>query len=170
MKKLNTKDFVLISILIGLNVVLARLLSINAWNVKVGFAFITVFVGAYMYGPMGGAIVNGIGDLIGALLFPVGPYYPAFTLTAILVGIVFGLFIKKEYKLSSVVIACLINEIILSLFLNTYWISVLYNANFKALFLTRIIQCVVMSVVEILSIQLLSKSMPKLERKFNNEL
>lgn len=165
MKNVKTKDMVLISLLIGLNVVIARFLSINVWNTKIGFAFLTVFVAAYIYGPIGGAIVGGAGDLIGALLFPVGPFYPAFTITACLVGIIFGLFLHHKDNIKNIVLAVLINELVLSLLLNTFWISVLYNASFNALLVTRSIQAIIMIAVEIISIKLLIKALPSLERR-----
>lgn len=165
MKKIKIKDMILISLLIGLNIVIARFLSINVWNTKIGFAFLTVFVAAYIYGPIGGAIVGGMGDLIGALLFPVGPFYPAFTITACLLGIVFGLFLHHKDNVKNIIFAVLINELVLSLLLNTFWISILYNASFTALLITRSIQAIIMIVVEIISIKLLIKALPSLERR-----
>lgn len=164
MKKFNTKDLVLISILVALNIVLSRFLSISAWNVKVGFTFVTLFVAAYLYGPLVAGLVGSLGDLIGALLFPIGAYFPGFTLTAFLMGFVFGIFLHKNYRTKNIIISCLINEIVLSLFLNTLWIKILYNSNYFALLSTRLIQAIVMSFVEICFIKLFSKSINQLER------
>lgn len=169
MKKIEIKDLVILALLLGLNVVLSRFLSINAWNIKIGFTFVTVYVAAYFYGPIGGALVGGLGDLIGALLFPIGAYFPGFTLTATLTGIVFGLVVGKKDDIKSFVVATLINELLLSLLLNTYWIHVLYKADFKALLLTRSIQCVVMMVVEVIVLKILSKVMPQFERRFRQK-
>lgn len=165
MKKLSTKDFVLISLLIGLNIVLSRFLSINAWNIKIGFTFVTIYVASYMYGPIIGGLVGGFGDLIGALLFPIGPYFPGFSFTAVLVGILFGVLLKKSDNLPRIIITCLLSEFILSLFLNTFWIHVLYNANYLALLATRVVQSAVMTFVEIITIKMLVKALPQLERR-----
>lgn len=165
MKKFKTKDYCLLALLIGLNVVLSRFLSINAWDIKIGFTFLTIYIAAYIYGPLGGILVGGLGDLIGSLLFPSGPYFPGFTITAVLTGILFGLLLKGNGKITNIVLACLLNEFVINLLVNTYWISILYNASYKALLATRIFQAIVKCVVGIISITLLSKVMPRFERR-----
>ena len=62
---------------------------------KIGFAFVAVFVGAYLYGPVAGAVVGGLGDFLGAILFPIGAYFPGFTLNCALTGVVMGLLLYK---------------------------------------------------------------------------
>ena len=84
--------------LIAAAIVLSRFLSINAWNLKIGFTFVPVFLAAYLYGPLGGAIVGGIADFLGATLFPIGAYFPGFTLTCVLTGVVYGLLLQKKQK------------------------------------------------------------------------
>lgn len=165
MKKFNTKDLVLISLLIGLNVVLSRFLSINAWNIKIGFTFLTIYVAAYIYGPIGGMLVGGLGDLIGSLLFPTGPYFPGFTITCILTGLLYGLYLKKHNDYFHIVFACLINEFTINLLINTFWIHIVYDANYLVLLSTRIIQAIIKTIVGVVSISILAKVMPSFERR-----
>ena len=165
MKKFNLKLLIVVSLMVALNVVLSRFLSISAWNIKIGFTFTTIFFVAYLYGIIPAMAVGALGDLIGALLFPIGAYFPGFTLTAALTGLVYGLFLKGNTKTINVAVAVAINELVLSLLLNTYWIHVLYDADFKAYFLSRIIQCIVMSATEIITMKLLGRSMPYFERR-----
>ena len=58
MKKLDLKAMVTCAALIAAAIVLSRFLSINAWNLKIGFTFVPVFIAAYLYGPIGGAVVG----------------------------------------------------------------------------------------------------------------
>lgn len=162
MKKYSIKDLVLISLLVALNIVLSRFLSISAWNIKIGFTFITVFVSAYLYGPIVSGIVNAVADLIGSLVFPIGAYFPGFTITAFLVGIVSGLILYKNISNKRIVIVSLIYELIFSLLINTYWISILYETSFIVLMSARLIQSVVMIIVEIVSMKVISKILPHL--------
>ncbi len=60
-----------------------------------------VFIAAYLYGPIGGAVVGGIADFIGAILFPIGAYFPGFTLTCVITGAVYGLFFAQEANTSA---------------------------------------------------------------------
>ncbi len=157
MKKLDTKMLVTAAILIALNIILSRFLSINAWNIKIGFTFISVFVAAYFYGPVFAAIVAGLGDFLGATLFPIGAYFPALTLSCILTGLIFGVFLYKKQTAIRVICAVVLDQFIVSLLINTYWISVLYGASFEALFMTRIFQCLAMTAIQIVTISILAK-------------
>ncbi len=158
---LKTKNLALIALLIALNVVLSRFLSFNVWNLKIGFTFVSLIFAAYFTSPVGAAIVGGAGDLIGALMFPIGAYFPGFTLTAVLEGLCFGFLIYKKTSFPKICISVIANEIIGGLLMNTFWISVLYGSDFKVLFVTRLLtQILPMIVVEILTTQLLfGKSM-----------
>lgn len=74
MKKISTKVLTTLGVLIATEVVLSRFLSINAWNIKIGFNFVPIAIAAILYGPIAAGAVAGIGDFLGAVLFPIGPY------------------------------------------------------------------------------------------------
>lgn len=98
--KITTQQMVPMAVLIAANVILSRFLSIAAWNIKIGFAFVLVVLAALYMGASQAALVGVLGDLIGAVLFPIAAYFPGFTVTAFLTGMVYGLFFhKKIYKL-----------------------------------------------------------------------
>ena len=125
---LTTRMTVTLGLLIALEIVLSRFLSFAAWNMKIGFAFVPVALAAMLYGPVAAAIVGGLGDIIGALMFPIGPYAPGFTVTAVLMGLVLGFLLQKRRELWRVLTAVCVNQLVLSLFLNTLWISMLYSS------------------------------------------
>ena len=82
MKKTNARWIITLGILIAAEIILNRFFSVNTWNLKIGFSFVPVVLAAILYGPLSGGIVGGLGDFLGAILFPVGPYFPGFTITA----------------------------------------------------------------------------------------
>lgn len=168
MKKLDTKMLVTAAVLIALNVVLSRFLSINAWNIKIGFTFVSIFVAGYFYGPFFSVIVAVIGDIVGALLFPSGAFFPGFTVTALLTGLLFGLMLYKKQTPSRIIITVLINQLVLGLIVNTYWLSILYGTTFGAVVVTRIVQCLIMMPVEFGTISLLMKKLPAIKREVLN--
>ncbi len=165
MKKMDTKLLVTAAVLIALNVVLSRFLSINAWNIKIGFTFVTIFVAGYFYGPAFSATVAVIADVIGALLFPSGAFFPGFTLTALLTGLLFGFMLHKKQTAVRIFITVLIDQLVLGLLLNTYWISILYGTTFWAAAMTRIVQCLIMITVQYFTISLLMKKLPAVKRQ-----
>ena len=143
-KKPSVKTLVILSLLTALYIVLERFLSINAWNMRIGFAFCALACAGILFGPVAGALVGALGDIIGMLLVPTGPYFPGFTLTAALTGLVYGLFLHGKQSVLRTVLAILVNQIALSLFLQTLWISITYGSPYRALLPVRITQVLVM--------------------------
>ena len=154
-QKFSTRTLTTLAMLIAIEVILSRFLSINAWNIKIGFGFIPVVIAAVLYGPLAGGIVGALSDFIGALLFPIGTYFPGFTLSSFLMGVVFGLFLYKKQSWLQGLAAVGINQFILGLFLNTFWISVLYGSPYVPLLVTRVFQCILLTVVQLICIQLM---------------
>ena len=137
------------ALLIALKIVLERFLSYSVWNQRFGFSFIAVAFAAAMLGTPWAMLVAGAGDVLGMLIFPNGPYFPGFTLTAVLTALCTGLFIHKNASFLRVTLSVLINQIFGSVLLNSLWISILYGKGFIALIPGRIIQSVFMTVIQI---------------------
>lgn len=158
MKKSNKQylfEMVAAAVLVALKVVLDRFLSYNVWNQRFGFSFIAVAFAGAMLGAPWAMAVGGLGDIVGALLFPTGPYFPGFTLTAVLTALCTALFIRKNASLLRVTLSVLINQFFGSVILNSVWISILYGKGFVALIPSRILQSGIMTVLQITLIYLL---------------
>jgi len=164
MSKINAKMLVTTAMLVAVEIILNRFLSINAWNIKIGFSFVPIVIAAILYGPVTAGVVGALGDFIGALLFPIGAYFPGFTATAFLMGVVFGLFLHKEQSLKRTVPAVLINQFILGLFVNSFWISILYGSPYGPLLATRVVQAALLTVVQIVTTQAIIKVIPRFRK------
>ena len=147
--------------LVAVHVLLSRILSVNAWNIKIGLAVLPVYAAAYLYGPWVAALVGGIGDLVGALAFPIGPYFPGFTLSCALTGVIFGLLLKGGKPFKSVVLAAAADQVIVGILMNTFWISLLYGSPFLQLMEIRSVQAAIMFVLETVVIRLMDVPMKK---------
>lgn len=149
---------VLTGILIALNVIMERFMSYNVWNMSIGFSFITIgFAATYLGFPYSIAVAT-FGDLIGALLFPFGAYFPGFTLTNAIVGLILGIFLYKSTNILKITIAVLINKVFCTLLLNSIWISILYRGGIDALWtvmLPRVVTTIPMFVIEIIVLTML---------------
>lgn len=147
-----TKMIAYLGMLTALEIVLSRFLSVNTWNMKIGFSFVPVVAAAILFGPLPAAVVGALGDFIGALLFPIAPYFPGYTATAFICGIVRGLFLHKKRGFGATVLlsaaSATICHLILGLLLNTLWISITSGTAFIANLITRIPQCVILFAVE----------------------
>ena len=159
-----TKKLTLTAMLTALEIVLSRFLSISAWHMKIGFAFVPVALAALLFGPLWAGAVGALGDFLGALLFPIGSYFPGFTLTAFLMGLCYGVFLYSKQSFPRILLAVAIHQFVLSLLLNTLWISILYGSPYGPLLVSRLPQCALLAAVQTVVIQALVRLLPQLRR------
>lgn len=163
-KMISTHKLVLMALLIAAEVILSRFLSISLWNMKIGWAFVPLALSGILLGPFCTALVGGISDLIGAILFPVGTFFPGFTCTAMLNGFFYGYFLHKKQDMKNILLAVLCHQLIGSLLLNTFWLSLLYGAPFLSLLLPRLLQTAGMGIVQLITIRVLARYTPQMRR------
>ncbi len=133
---------------IALNIVLTRYFSINTQFLRIGFGFLPVAVFSMLYGPIPGGIAAALADVIGYLLSPNGPFFPGFTLSALLLGLIFGLFLyKKELTVWRVVVCCFVAVFAIDA-LNTLWLSILYHYGILVILPQRLMQAAIKFAIE----------------------
>lgn len=165
-RRVNTLEtLVCLAILTALQVVLSRFLSVQMWNMKYGFSFVPVMLAANLYGPLGAAAVYGIGDIIGSLVFPTGTYFPGFTLTAVVTGVVWGLLLKGKIKPVKAVFAVLTVQGGCSFLLNSYWISFISGVPYASQLAVRWPQSLGYAVIHLAFIFLLLERLSTLIKK-----
>ena len=147
--KFDVKKLIQISLLIAIEVILTRFCSINTPIVRIGFGFLPIAIIGMMYGPLSAGVAYAIGDLLGVALFPTGSFFPGFTITAFLTGIVYGVFLYNKPKtwpriIGAVLTVCLV----INLGLDTLWLSILMGKGYIALLPTRIMKAVLMIPVQ----------------------
>ena len=159
MKKLSLRSICHLAILTALEVVLNRFLSIQTPFLKIGLSFVPVVMGGMLYGPLGGAIVGGLGDMVGALLFPFGPYHPGFSVCGALMGAAYGWFMYVDSPRFSnrerlalwpnVIVPVAFACFVVGLLLNTLWVSQLYGSRtYWGWFIYRVPDEIGMAVVK----------------------
>ena len=168
MKKNQLFKIILTAILVALNIILERFMpSYSVWNNNISFGFITVAFAACYLGIPYAVAVGGLGDLIGAVIKPFGPYFVGYTITNMLVGLCLGIFLYKNATVLRITIATVINKLVCSLALNTIFIAVLYRGGivaFWTVFITRIPFVALMTAVEIIVISLLFTKKSKINQ------
>ena len=97
MNSRKIKKIAFTGVLIGIFVVLGSYLSINAYNIKITFQNLPVFIGAILYGPVAGFLIGFIGMFICQLLSPYGFTYTTFLwcMPQAIAGALLGYTIKK---------------------------------------------------------------------------
>lgn len=163
-KNSTTHRLVLMAMLVAIQVILSRVLSINLWNLKIGFAFVPIAIAGILLGPVGAGLTGTVADLIGATLLPSGTFFPGFTLTAFITAFGYGFFLQKKQDMPHILAAVLFSEIVGTILLNTLWISILYGTPFIPVMIPRIGQAVGMGIVEVIVIKILAKYVPQLKK------
>ena len=169
MKKNQLFKIILTAVLVALNVILERFMpSYSVWNNNISFGFITVAFAACYLGIPYAMAVGGLGDLIGAIIKPFGPYFVGYTITNMLVGFVLAVFLYKKATLLRISIATIINKFVFSLVVNTIFIAVLYRggiAAFWVVFVGRIPFVALMTIIEIIIIFAMFSQKSKLNKQ-----
>ena len=164
----TTKIMVTCALLVALQVILARFLSINTTFVVVNFSFLAVALAGILFGPLWGMAVGGASDLVGASLFPFGAFFPGFTLTAALVGLVYGAFLHtKTGDLQGKsgwlrVVGASLSASLIRFVLNSVWLYIMYGAGLFGMLPARITETVCMVVAQLILLPVLSSMVRRL--------
>ena len=102
-------------------------------SLKISLAHLALAPTAMLFGPVAAALQGAMSDILGFLLKPTGPYFPGFTISAALGGVIYGLFFfESDRKLARAVIMVLVN-----IMLNTLFLTMLYGPSQTALLPVR---------------------------------
>lgn len=125
---------------------------------EIRFANIPVAVAGMLFGPGVGGVIGALSDLLGYVVRPTGPYFPGFTISSALSGIIFGLILGRgKTTLTRIIVACALYTVVVAVFLNTLWLSLLYGTPFWGLLVVRLPKELVMLAVHVLLLSLLAK-------------
>ena len=167
----NTKIMVTCALLVALQVILARFLSINTTFVVVNFSFLAVALSGILFGPLWALAVGAVSDLIGATLFPFGAFFPGFTVTAGLVGLIYGLFLHQKGEgfhgraLWLRVVGASLCASLTRLVLNSVWLYIMYGKGLFGMLPARFTETICMVAAQILLIPVLLSLSRQLTRR-----
>lgn len=156
-KRLDTSVLAKSAFLIALSVVLTRYMSIlipiaGAQGIRVGFGSIPINLSGILFGPVIGGLTGLGADVLGVLISPQGTFHPGFMLSSVLTGVIPGLVFlaarkrnpgEFRIKVASVFIGQLLVAIVVSLLLNTFWLSQLFGNAFIVLLPPRALNAAV---------------------------
>lgn len=143
--------------LVAISIVMTRFAYImvplaGVQALRISFGDVPLMMSGFMFGPVVGGMTGLAADIIGFLINPQGPYHPGFTLSSILWGVIPGLWMllwskrtsfEERYSLKKILLAVATTAAIISLGLNTYWLSNLYGKGFFILLPPRILATII---------------------------
>lgn len=163
----RNKKIILTAVLIAMQIILSRFLSIKTPILKVSFAFIPSILCAIWLGVKWTVLLNVLGDIIGATLFPTGAFFIGYTISTAISGLIYGVLLYKKEDNSftdkqfiiRLIISVILVTCISNIGLNTLWISITTGKAFIVLLGTRIIKELIMIPIQIVVILFIEKNL-----------
>lgn len=170
---MKTNKLIALALLVATSIILTRFLSFylpmfgtNA--VRVGLGHIPILLTGILFGPIAGAMVGAVSDVLGTLLFSPFPYFPGFTASAALTGIIAGLMmmlLERYHRIGMIQILGLVyvSELPTSVFMNTKFISMISGVPYSYLILPRVASTAVLVLFYSIILLILYKKLIKLD-------
>ena len=167
----NVYSLAAIAMLLALRVVLGifanTTLPMFGNTIKLSAAFLPIALAGAMFGPVPAAMIGALGDVISYVVAPTGgAFFPGFTLSGLLTGLIYGFALyKNQVTLPRVIIGWAVNMLVVETFLAAYWLWMLYgySADYTVYLSARFISQAVKCVPEILLIFALGKLTSKIK-------
>ena len=161
MKKLsNTKTLTLAAMLTAIGIVLGYFKFPINQLIEIRFAFVPLCLAGLLLGPGIAGVMGILVDIGGFLAYPTGPYFPGFTFSSMMTGVIFGLFLyKKRVTLQRIIVTMFTYTVIVGVLLNSIWLNMLYlKLGYFATILYRLPKEAIMLVVNTAIIYTLLKA------------
>ena len=131
----------------------------------VSFAFLPIYLAGMILGWGGATIVALISDLVGALLFPVNNFFPGYTLTTSLTGLIAGLTLYRRdgvkvdrHFMIRLLICVILVTGLLNGGLNTLWVMIMTGSASNVIIPVRIVKQLIMAPIQFLATLAIAKA------------
>lgn len=97
-------------------------------SLKISLGHLALAPTAILFGPVVAGLQGALSDVLAFLIRPSGPYFPGFTVTAALGGVIYGaVFYKGSLRLTHIVLARALICVFVNILLNTLFLTMLYG-------------------------------------------
>lgn len=152
--------------LVALSTVLSFFTIVVSSVLEIGFSFLPLAVSGMMFGPVVGGITGVLGDVLGYFIKPNGPFFPGFTLNALLSGVLYGFFLyRKPVTLKRTILVSVVLMLLINLLLNPLWLSMMYGKAFIALVVGRVVKNLLMLPIHVALLYSILKMVEKVRMR-----
>ena len=138
----KTSTLVVCALMLALGTVLGMMFSFKIDDSHVvGISVIAPQLVSALYGPFVGGLVGAAGDILDCIINPKGPFFPGYTLNAMLGQIIYGVILyKKQWKLSRIFVSKIFVALLVNLPLGTLWSMMFVNKAYVVILTGKIVQ------------------------------
>lgn len=131
-------------------------------SIKISFAFLVDELTGAMFGPVVGAVEGGLADLLKFFIHPTGPYFPGFTISEIVTGLLYGILLyRKPITLKRVILANTTVMLLVNVLMNTAWLQMMYGNAFLVMLPARLLKELIILPINIALFYALHKLLGK---------
>ncbi len=114
------------AVMLALRVALG-FIAVGTDTIRVSIANLPVYIVAFIFGPLPGAIVGALGDIVTLIVKPTGPLNLGITFSEMMVGFIAGLFLyRRRIRLARTICSCVTVAVVCSLGITTLSILAVY--------------------------------------------
>lgn len=163
----KTRNLVIISLMIGLKIVLSQFSIFITPTFKLfSIAYLPGAIVSILYGPWVGIVFGFVGDLVGYVAKPAGPFFIGYTISEMVSLFLYGIFLYgRKLTIWRITLVRVLNLLLVSFGLNFIWSKMLYGATAGSHFnWLRIVNNLINLPISILLIYALGKLVLKIEK------
>lgn len=141
----------LMAAFIALKIILSTTYIPVSENLRIGISFLVVALEASIVGPVAGMVSGAVTDILSFIVFPNGPFFPGYTLTAMLGELFYALLLyNREITAVRIIIAKILNNYLVNVGLGSLWSSMLYGNAYMVYFVRSIIKNTILLPLEVI--------------------
>ena len=160
----------ILALLMAINVAISSMFIEVGPNLRLYFTYIVnMIVAANFSLPLviTYAIVE---DFIAFFLFPSGPFFLGYTITAVAGCVIYHIFLHKEINLKNIIISKTLVNIFVNIGLNSLWSSMLFSKGYIYYFSKSVVKNLLMLPIEIIVFYTIYKLIKPLLNKYLNNI
>lgn len=132
-------------------------------SLKISLAHLAIAPTAILFGPVVAGVQGALSDILGFMLKPTGPYFPGFTLSAALLGVIYGLLLYKTRRTTwQIIMARVIVCVFVNIGLNTVFLTMLYGPSRLATLPLRILKNLIQLPIDCLLLGAVSRAVKRI--------
>ena len=140
----------LMAAFIAMKIIVGNIYIPVAQNLRIGINFVLVAVEASILGPAAGMVSAAVTDLLGFAIFPSGPFFAGYTLTAVCGSLIYALlFYRRKITVLRITAAKVLNNYLVNVLMGSLWSAILYDKAFVVYAATSLIKNTILLPFEI---------------------
>lgn len=179
LRRMSVRELCIMAMLVAITIALSYVsgfLRIGD-SIKFNISFISVYIGAVLFGPIAGGVIAAMADVISFVANPTGAFIPVFTIMEFINGMFFGLLLfnpdsekRSLIKVFVLALLCASLQFGVNMFWRTYELARLYyGGHFMPQFVFRLPGNVAMIICKVAVIMMLENHVCQLKKLVQNK-